>query len=85
MKTNIGLLFFIQLHWQSYQVAHLFQVNSASETSFCTYQFSIPGADDGQSISSIIIQINAPDNQTINAKDLVISHCQGLFLIFSKL
>ena len=59
------------------------QVNSLSDSAFCTYRFSIPGADNGLTIVAVVISITAPNDRTVQIKDLQIYECGGKYLCFS--
>ena len=56
-------------------------MSSLSDSAFCTYRFSVPGADDGLTIAAVVISIAAPSDRTVQIKDLQIYECGGsLFL-----
>ena len=58
-------------------------MNSLSDSAFCTYRFSIPGADNGLTIVAVVISITAPNDRTVQIKDLQIYECGGKYLCFS--
>ena len=57
-------------------------MSSLSDSAFCTYRFSVPGADDGLTIAAVVISITAPNDRTVQIKDLQIYECGGKYLCF---